>query len=481
MRESRERPVVPPRMGAGSARAGRLERLSPLDASNLRVEDHGLPMHVAALAVLEGAPLVDALGRLRLDRLWDELEQRLHLAPRLRQVLVRPRLGMGSPVWIDDAGFDVREHVRARAIPEPGDEAALLKVVSELNEGPLDRSRPLWEMWLLTGLAGGNVGMLIRLHHVVADGISALALIGVFLDAGPGAAGPAPQRWVPAPMPDAWELFADNVRLRTDAVRTAVSGPGRPAAAIRRLGMLVLQVRQLRREGFAPRVSMNRPVGGHRRLVLVRADLDRAKEAAHAHGGKVNDVVLAAVAGGARRLLEARGELRPELVLKASVPVSVRGPDERAGGNRVGIILVPLPVGEPDPIRRLREIAQATAERKRRPIYQPSARFAQRWMVRSMFHQRLVNLFASNLAGPQTPMWFAGARVLEVFQVGLVQGNVPLSVGVLSYAGRLNFDIVGDADTVPDLAIFAEGLSDALERLGAGPREPARMPSGSAG
>jgi hypothetical protein len=188
---------------------------------------------------------------------------------------------------------------------------------------------------------------------------------------------------------------------------------------------------------------------------------------AHAHGAKVNDVVLAAVAGGARRLLEHRGELRQELVLKGSVAVSMRRPaDQEAGGNVVGIRLAPLPAGDPDPIQRLRAIARAAAEGKRRPPFEPSARFAQTWMVQAMFLQRLVNLFTSNLPGPPVPLYLAGARVLELFQVGVVQGNVTVGVGVLSYAGQLNFAIVGDADAVPDLGVFAEGLSQALEELG---------------
>src|SRR6266545_1957439 len=156
-----DRTVV--RRGQGSARPGRRDRLSPIDVSNLRVEDHGLPMHVAAFAILEGTPLLDASRELRLDALRGRLEQRLALAPRLRQALFRPRVGLGPPLWVDDSGFDVRQTL---AIPAPGDESALLKVCAELNDPPLDRSRPLWEMWLLTGLADGTVGMLFRLHHI---------------------------------------------------------------------------------------------------------------------------------------------------------------------------------------------------------------------------------------------------------------------------------------------------------------------------
>ena len=465
-----------PRGADHPARERRLERLSPLDVSNLRVEDHGLPMHVAALAILEGTPLLDDSGQVRLDAVCEHLERRLYLAPRLRQVLHRPGFGLGSPLWVDDPSFDIREHVQTRAIPAPGDEEALLKECSELNEPPLDRSRPLWEVWLLTGLADGTVGLLVRLHHVVADGIAALALIGALLDASPDAQAPVTSPWTPRPIPSTRELFADNRARRAEAV-SLLRHPSRMG---RRLGWLVGQGRQVLRDGFAPRTSFNRPVGRRRRLVLVRADLDRAKAVAHGHGAKVNDVVLTAVAGGAQRLLESRGELKPGLVLKTTVAASIRGPaDDPATGNLVGIMLAPLPVTEADPVRRLEGIGRAMAKRKRHPPYQPSARSSQRLWVRAMFHQRLVNLFTSNLPGPPIPLYFAGARILQLFQVGVMQGNITIGVGVLSYAGQLNFDIVGDADVVPDLDVFAEGLSDALDQLEVELQSPTSLGPGS--
>jgi WS/DGAT/MGAT family acyltransferase len=445
----------------------RLERLNSLDVSNLRVEDHGLPMHVAALAILDGAALADASGQLHLDAVRAALQQRLHLAPRLRQVLFRPRFGVGPPMWADDADFDIRQHVRTRAVPAPGGEAELLDMCSELTEQPLSRARPLWEMWLLTGLSDGSVGLFIRLHHVVADGMAAIVMASALFDPAPEAPASDPPPWVPAPGPGEWELFARNARWRAGALASALSRLCRPLVVVRRFRVLAAQSRQLAREGLAPRVSLNRPAGPQRRLLLVRADLDDARTVAHAHGGTVNDVVLAAVAGGARSLLEARGELVPELVLKASVAASTRGPAEQpASGNRVGILLVPLPVGDCDPVRRLAQIVRATSVRKRLPPYQPSAGVLQRLMVRTMSRQRLVNLLVSNLHGPPGQLYFAGAPVLELFQVGVVQGNITISVGALSFAGHLNFDIVGDPAAVPDLAVFAAGLSDAVARLG---------------
>jgi diacylglycerol O-acyltransferase / wax synthase len=458
-----------------NARPGRLDRVTPLDASNLRVEEHGLPMHVAALAILDGAPLLDPAGRPRMDDIRAGIERRLHLAPRLRQVLWRPHWGAGPPAWADAPRFDIRDHVRTRSVPAPGDEAALLAVCSQLNEPPLDRSRPLWEVWLLTGLAGGTVGLFIRLHHVVADGTAALPLLGVMFDAVPDAPRQAGgSSWVPRPMPGGQELLADSLRGQAGGLARFLAGflagAGRPGRLADHARARVRQARYLARLGLAPRVSLNRPVGRHHRLQLVRSDLDRVKAAAHAHGATVNDLVLAAVAAGARRLLESRGELTPGLVLTASVAVSLRPAAGQGGtGNRTGVLLVPLPAGEPDLARGLRQIAAATAEAKRLPPFQPGGRFTQRWMVRAMHRQRLVNLLVSNLPGPPLVLYFAGAQVREVFQAGVVQGNVTLSVGVLSYAGQLNFGIVADAGAVPDAAVFASGLSGALRELTAGP------------
>ena len=451
---------------AGS-RSDRLERLSPLDAANMRVESRGGPMHVAAIGVVDGTALFDPAGRLRLEEVRVDLNRRLHRAPRLRQVLVRPRRGLGPPAWADDARFDAARHVRARPVPAPGDEAALLAVCEELNQPLLDRSRPLWELWLLPGLADGNVGVLFRLHHAVADGIAAMAMMGALFGAVPGAAPPAPP-WRTAPAPSAWQLFTDSWRRRADAAAAAGFRLRHPALVVHSLGARARQLRLALGEGLAPRVSWNQPAGTRRRLLLVRADLGSAKSVAHAHGGTVNDVVLAAVAGGARRLLVSRGELRPGMVLKASVAAAARAPAGLAPtGNRAAGLVLPLPAGEPDPARRLAQIAQATSARKRHPPYQPGGRFAQRAMVWAMPRQRLVNLLISNLPGPPEPLYLAGARVLELFQVGVVQGNLTVAVGVLSYAGQLNFAILGDADALPDLSTFADGAAEALTQLGA--------------
>jgi WS/DGAT/MGAT family acyltransferase len=445
-----------------------LERLTPLDITNLRIERHGLPMNVAALAVLEGGVLPGAAGGLALEAIRVRIEQRLHLAPRLRQRLYRPGFGLGAPVWVDDASFDIARHVRTRPVPVGGGEEALLATCVELNGRPFDQALPLWEIWLLTGAPDGRVPMLIRFHHVLADGTAALRLLGALFDVVPGAQEQAGPPWAARPVPTRSELAGDVLRRSIAGVRRGVRKLGHPPQAVARARTLFRQALQTARDGLAPRTSFNRPVGGQHRVLLVRAGLEQARQVAHAHHATVNDVVLCAIAGGARALLAGRGELRCPLVLKVSVAASVREPASTSqAGNLVGVLVVPLPVGEEDPIRRLEQIARATAERKRLPPYQPAARLLQRWMIRIMNRQRLINLLMSNLPGPPQALYFAGARILEVFQLGVVQGNVAVQVGALSYAGQLNIDIVADAHLVPDLAVFANGMTEDLERLGA--------------
>jgi diacylglycerol O-acyltransferase / wax synthase len=444
-----------------------LDRLTPQDATNLRTEDRGAAMHVAGLAFLDAGPLVDASGEVRIDDLRDHVARRLHLMPRLRQVVHRPDLGHGPPVWIDDPDFDVARHVHVRTIPEPGDEPALLATVLELNDPPMDRSRPLWELWFLPGLADGRVGLLIRLHHVVADGVAAIALLGPLFDTTADAPTEEPPAWVPAPAPAPVDLRADAVRRRLAPVSDGAAWllhPGRWWGQARTtMGPLL----QLVKDGPAPRSFLNGAIGPDRLLHLARGDLERARTAAHAHGATINDLVLAAVAGGARALLAGRGRVSPDATLRAMVPVSRRMPGDGAnGGNRVAIMVVPLPVGEADAVRRLEIVARTTAERKRHPI-ELWSRFPT-LLAGAMHHQRFVNLFTSNVPGPPTPLYFAGARVDELFQIGPVQGNVRLNVGVLSYAGGLYLDAVADAASIPDAAVFADGLRRSLETLGTG-------------
>jgi diacylglycerol O-acyltransferase / wax synthase len=450
--------------------AGRYQRLSVQDAGFLYLEHAGLPQHVAILAVAEGGPLDDPDGRLRVDALRQQLAGRLQLVPRLRQRVLWPRIGQGLPLWVDDPAFDLANHVRAVQVPAPGGERELLGLCDQLCLRLLDRARPLWELWLVTGLVGGRVGLVLKLHHSLADGLAAVQIAGVLLDGTADAPSPTPLPWQPRPEPSGWALVADNLRGRGATLAAALMRlrhPSRLAAQARVLAGAAQMAAGGRRH--QRRSVLRRRVGGRRRLAVVRAQLAEVKAAAHGHGATVNDLLLAAVAGGLRALLLARGTPVDGLTLYASVPVALPArADSAALGNQVGLMVVPLPVDEPNPAQRLQLITRATRERKRRPERLASLRPAGsltilRVLNRYSRHQRIVDLFVTNVPGPQRPLYLLGARLVEAFPVVQVAGNVPLSVAVLSYAGQLNIGIQSDPDGLPDLDLFADGLRRSLE------------------
>jgi WS/DGAT/MGAT family acyltransferase len=435
-------------------------------------DDVGWPQDIGALAILDGSRLLDSDGRFRIEVVRAAIEGRLHLVRRFRQLLYMPRRGLGWPLWVDAPAFDVRDHVRVFPLPEPTDEAQLLRATEHLRRRRLDRSRPLWEMWFLPGLSGGRVGMFMKVHHAIADGVAGVATLGVFLDAGPAAADAPVQPWTPAAAPSARELFEDNLRRRVDALGRAFSTLARPVTALRHMRDAWPAVRETLAEERAPRTSLNRPIGPDRRLAVIRSNVDRAGEIATAHGATINDVLMAAVAGGLHDLLRGRGEHVGDLVLRVYVPVSLRqGQRGRAEGNLDGMMVVPLPIGVLDPVRRLRLIAAETTERKKRNRPRAGTLLRngviQRLFLRVMAHQRWANAYVANVPGPPVPLYFAGAPLLEVFPVVPLTGNITLGVGALSYAGQFNITAVADRDACPDVDVFAQGVRDALHELAA--------------
>jgi diacylglycerol O-acyltransferase / wax synthase len=294
----------------------RMERLTAQDRLMLWPDEYGWPDDIGALAILDGTRLLDGDGRVRIDEVRRRIEPRLQLVPRFRQLLYRPRWGLGWPLWVDAPSFDLADHVRVHPLAAPGNEAQLLAVCAQLRRRRLDPSRPLWQAWLLPGLPEGRVGLYLRVHHVMADGISGVAAFGALLDLTAEVTTPvAPPPWAPAPIPTASELLHDNLRRRRQGLQRAWSGLAQPGRARRASPAW----RELLAER-APRTSLNRPIGADRGLAIVRSRLEPAKQVAHAHQAKVNDVVLAAVAGGLRQLLGHRGEDVQELVLRVAVP-----------------------------------------------------------------------------------------------------------------------------------------------------------------
>jgi diacylglycerol O-acyltransferase / wax synthase len=447
-----------------------LERLTAQDLLMVWPDDFGWPEDIGALAILDGTRLLDRDGRVRIEAVRRQLEPRLHLVPRFRQLLYRPRLGLGWPLWVDAPAFDLADHVRVHPLAAPGNQAQLLAACEQLRRRRLDPSRPLWELWLLPGLPQGRVGLFLRAHHAVADGISGLAAFGALLDLAADAPASVPSPWTPAPIPSPGQLLYDNLRRRLQGLGRGLSGLTHPIATLRRARRTVPVWREFFAER-APRTSLNHPIGADRRVAIVRGDLEVAKQIAHAHHAKVNDVVLAAVAGGLRELLASRGEPVEDLVLRASVPISLHQQQPgQARGNQDGWMVVPLPLGESDPVRRLSLIAAETATRKQQARPQAgsgvmSFAVVQRASYRLLARQRYVNLWVTNVPGPPVPLYLAGAPLLELFPVVPILGNLTLGVGVFSYAGQLNLTAVADRDTCPDVEVFAQGVRSTLDEL----------------
>jgi WS/DGAT/MGAT family acyltransferase len=420
------------------------------------------PQEVSALVILEGVSL--QLGTLRAT-----VGSRLHHVPRLRQLLYRPRRGLGGPLWVDAPAFDLTQHVITVAVPPPGDEAALLETVELLRRRRLDPSLPLWQMCVLTGLPDQQLGLFIKIHHTIADGVAALATIGAFLDTTPNHPIAPPPPWRPMPLPNAAELLADNLRGHILQFGHGVATLAHPVTTARRLGGLWKQMRTFTGGRPAQPGSLDHMLTADRKLTLVRARLDKVAETAHAHHATINDVLLAATAAGLRALLLARGETTDHPV-DIDVPLTLRpvkGRD-RARGNRIAQMLIALPIDDADPHRRLELIAAQTAARKQEP-HPPVGRvlgnkFARRMVLKAL-RRHPVNVTSADLTGPPEPVYLAGARILEVFPVLPLMANVCLGIGALSYAGQFAVGVTADRDAYPDLDVFTAALRAELSAL----------------
>jgi len=446
-----------------------LDRLTALDQLMLRASKTW-PQDIGALALLEATHLLEPTGRFRIEAVRAAIESRLHLVPRFRQVVHVPRRGLGGPLWIDAPDFDLTKHIRVRPLPAGSGEADLLVATEQLRRQRMDPSRPLWEMWFMPGLPDERIGMFVRLHHCIADGMAAMATISALLDTAPFAPAAATPPWTPVPLPSVRELRADNLARHVRALAGAASTLARPRTTMRHLLAAWPAIREVLAEQPAPRTSLDRMVGPGRNLTLIRSTLDHVKEIAHVHDATVNDVLLTITAGGLRSLLRSRGEPVEGSTVPIYVPISlrprVRGPQQ---GNEIAQMAIPLPLGVSDPDDRLRQIAAATAERKARPRTSLGVLFrgsiARRLMLKAVIRQR-VNVTSASIPGPTVPLYLAGARVLEVFPVLPLIANEPLGVGALSYAGTFTIGIVADRDAHPDIDVLATGMREELHKLG---------------
>jgi diacylglycerol O-acyltransferase / wax synthase len=452
----------------------RFERLQVLDELFLHLEGPNTHMHVGGVAVFDGSPP-------DLHHLLNMIGPRLQMIPRFRKRLAEVPFGVGRPVWVDDSHFNLSYHVRRTALPPPGDDSELKSLVARIMSQQLDRSHPLWELWLVEGMSPDRFALISKTHHCLIDGISGVDIMSVLLDVGEEAQPITPEQWVPSPQPSDDELLADAVRelltSPSELIRTVQSGlmdPGhlshRVVEGLRALGEF------LGNSFSAPESSLNKPIGPHRRFETVLANLHDFKVIKNTLGGTVNDVVLSVTAGALRALFQARGEPVQGVELRGMVPVSVR-PDADRGelGNRIASVWAALPVYEADPVTRLRIVRNSMKDLRRSGQavgaqvltsigeYAPSTVLAH--AARFVARQRAFNLVVTNVPGPQFPLYVLGRRLKEVYPVLPLAANTTLGVALFSYNGTVGFGLVGDHDLAPDLAVLAEGIEKSLAEL----------------
>ncbi len=459
------------------------DRLSGLDASFLAHDGPSTHMHLVGVVVLEGPapPFAQVLA---------SIGTRLHLVPRYRHKLAAPPGEAGRPRWVDDGDFALERHVLRAVLPPPGEEEGLMAFAGEVFSRPLDRSRPLWELWVVEGLAGGGFAIVSKNHHALTDGIAGVDLAQVLFDLSPvpPPIRDEPEPWTPRPEPGRVSLLAASV---TGAMSSGLRGAGsavaalaRPGHALRTTGRALQGLGEVGRQLLdpAPATPLNVPIGPERRFLGVRGELADFKLVKDTFGGTVNDVVLAVVTGGLRTWLQARGVRTDDLALRALVPVSVRGEADRGAlGNRLVAVRGLLPVAIADPLERLEAVVSSMEEIKRSKLalgagvltgvqsVVPAAVLAQ--ASRINFSTRLFNLLVTNIPGPQLPLYVQGRRMLDIFPVPFLARDHALAIAAFSYDGRVDFGLLGDHEVLHDLEGVGDGLRDALRELVAVARE----------
>jgi diacylglycerol O-acyltransferase / wax synthase len=445
------------------------DRLTGLDASFLHMERAGAHMHVASAIIFEGSPPSH-------DEFRDQIESRLHLVPRFRQKLRSVPFDQGRPVWVDDPFLHLDYHVRRTALPAPGSEEQLRNLAARIFSQQLDRTKPLWELWLVEGLDDDRFAVVGKSHHALVDGVSGVDITTVLFDLDEEPENPParPPKWAPRPEPTDLELLAEALRERITSpseiargVRAALRGPRQVLRGLADTGKMLEVARS------APQTPFNVEIGPHRRLAFVRADLEAFKTIKNTHGGTVNDVILSVVAGALGNYLRARGHDTDGLELRAMVPVSVRADEEHGAlGNRISAMMAPLPVWSEDPVERLRLVTETMGDLKgsgqavgaeiltRLTDFAPPTIASQ--AARLQPAQRFFNLVVTNVPGPQFPLYLMGRRMEGFFPLVPLARRQALCVGIMSYDGRIDFGLVGDYDAMANLDSFGLDLEGAV-------------------
>jgi diacylglycerol O-acyltransferase / wax synthase len=467
-----------PLTGATIGPVSNSDRLSGLDASFLALEKAGAHMHVGSVLVFDGDPPA-------YEDVLELIEQRLHLVPRYRQKLAFPPLAQARPVWVDDPHFNVGYHVRHTALPEPAGEGELRRLAGRVFAQQLDRSKPLWEIWLVNRVGEDRFALVCKTHHALVDGISGVDIMAVLFDleADPPERDPGPT-WYPRPEPSGTTLFADAVAdyagAPLHAARAAAGMLTAPREAGGQAARTLAGLASMAAAGFggAPPSPLNTQIGPHRRFAWVESDLDRFKAVKGALGGTVNDVVLTVVTGALRAHLERRGRNPGGQELKAMVPVSVRTEDQRGElGNQVAAIYAPLPVGLADPLERFRAVHEAIGDLKSSAQAIGAERLTQlagfaaptilNQAARLQARQRFFNVTVTNVPGPQFPLFLLGRELSAFYPMVPLVLNTALGIAIMSYDGKLFFGLLGDYDGMADLDHFADDLRAAIDELSA--------------
>jgi diacylglycerol O-acyltransferase len=457
-------------------------RLSALDASFLDLEDAVSHMHIGSLGIFEGpAPAQDELVA--------KIAAKLPLVPRYRQVVRRVPGNLGRPVWVDDPHFHIDYHVRRTALPTPGGEPELRRLVGRLMSQQLDRNKPLWELWIVEGLDDGRWASISKAHHCLVDGVSGTELLAVLMDLSPDVEPlPEPEAWLPHREPTSVELLARTV---LDLARS----PAEQLSTARGAGLVFTQAvmgsAQLAK-GFASLAglirpteasSLNGPIGPHRRWAWASATVDDVKTVRQALGGTFNDVVLAVITAGFRALLRSRGD-STDRVLRTMVPVSVRGRDasgraigDQSFNNKVSAMFAELPVNLADPVEQLHVITEQmdglkeSSEAMAAEALTSLAGFAPPMLlglglrIASRVPQRNFNTVTTNVPGPQLPLYMLGRRMLKAYPYVPLWGRIRITVAIFSYDGQVNFGVTGDYDTARDISVLCRGIERGLKEL----------------
>jgi WS/DGAT/MGAT family acyltransferase len=410
------------------------------------------------------------------------IESRLHLVPRYRQKLAYPRFEMGRPFWVDDPQFNVDYHVRNTALPAPGSVEQLRLLVGRVFSQRLDRTKPLWELWLVQGLEGNRFAIVNKTHHSLVDGVSGVDLTTVLFDTTRTPTPIGAQGWTPEVEPSDAALVAKGVMdlatMPASIARRVLDAAQRPREtsaelreSIEGLGGIAWKLLNP-----PPKLPLNVPISPHRRVLWLRFPLDDLKEIKNALGGTVNDVFLAVVAGGLSRWLRRRGVRTQGLELRGLVPVSIRADEQRGAlGNRIAAMLGPLPVYADDPRERLRIVSEAMKGLKeskqavgaetltRLQGFAPPTILAQ--ASRLNFSTRAYNLLVTNVPGPQFPLYLLGREMEEFAPVPFLAEEQALAVAIMSYNGNVDIGLMGDYDAIADLDDLGEDVRDSLAEL----------------